>query len=242
MQRILLLIATISFSNLFAQITRNDLYTPIEYKKAIKEGTRTLDGSVSPKYWQNHSDYTIKAKIDPKKRLINGSAVITYYNDSPDSLNTLVIHTYPDLTKKNALHYHFHPDPKTKLGDETKGMVIEKLSVNGKAIELNEDNGVYDWGTFKYIWMFEDYMAPKSKTNIEISWYFTLPINDFDRTGAIDPTSMFVGYWYPEVSVYDDINGWDYNNYDGTAEFYHDNANFDIELEVPTNYIVWASV
>jgi hypothetical protein len=242
MRNIFLVIGIFFFSHLSAQVVRNELYTPIEYKRAYEKGTRMKDGSVSPKYKQNHSDYKIKAAIDPKKRLIKGSATIIYYNESNDSLANLVIHTYADLTKKNALHYHFDPDPKQKLGDETKGMVIEKLSINGQSLDMTEASGVYTWGTFKYIWLFNNYIAPGSKTTIEVSWHFTLPLNNFDRTGAIDPTSMFVGYWYPEIAVYDDVNGWDYNSYNGTAEFYHDNSNYDIELEVPTNYVVWASV
>ena len=40
--------------------------------------------------------------------------------------------------------------------------------------------------------------------------------------GTYDSTSFFIGYWYPQIAVYDDIDGWDHNNYGGQHEFYND--------------------
>jgi len=83
-----------------AQTTK--LYTPLEFQNAYKKGTRKPDGSVSATYWQNKSDYKLKAKVDPVSKKLEGEGVITYYNNSPDSLTQIVFHTYPDYYKEGS--------------------------------------------------------------------------------------------------------------------------------------------
>ena len=73
---------------------QDDLYMPLNIKKAYENGTRNYDGTPGPNYWQNSSDYKIKVEIDPQKKILYGSETITYYNNSPDSLKTLVIRLY----------------------------------------------------------------------------------------------------------------------------------------------------
>jgi len=59
--------------------------------------------------------------------------------------------------------------------------------------------------------------------------------------GAYDSTSFFIGYWYPQMAVYDDIDRWDMNNYGGQQEFYNDFSNFEVEIKVPNNFVVWST-
>jgi hypothetical protein len=59
--------------------------------------------------------------------------------------------------------------------------------------------------------------------------------------GAYGDSAFFVGHWFPRVAVYDDIDGWDTNPYSGTQEFYNDFGDFDVEITVPGDFIVWAT-
>jgi len=78
--------------------------------------------------------------------------------------------------------------------------------------------------------------------SLQINWHYTIPGKGFERSGAIDETSMFIAYWYPEIAVMDDINGWDIITYDASAEFYHDKSDFKVQIEAPKNYVLWATV
>jgi hypothetical protein len=226
--------------DLTAQSTNTSLYMPLEFQRAYKKGTRNYDGTVSDTYWQNHADYQIKAKVDVKKKLLSASANITYYNESPDSLYSIVFQAYPDYYKKGAAKAGFFGgeyDPKL----ESDGMVIEKLTIDGKEINIKDENNVTYNGTNYRIYL-DRKIASKDNVKLEVKWHYTIPGKGFERSGAIDPTSMFIGYWYPEISVKDDINSWDDILYDASAEFYHDNSNYDIEIEVPKGYLVWGPV
>jgi len=59
--------------------------------------------------------------------------------------------------------------------------------------------------------------------------------------GTYDSTSFFVGYWYPQVAVYDDIDGWDRFNFTGMQEFYNDPSDFHVRITVPGGFTVWAT-
>ena len=53
---------------------------------------------------------------------------------------------------------------------------------------------------------------------------------------------IFIAYFFPRLAVYDDINGWDRIIYDAATEFYHDYSDYEIDIEAPDNFMLWASV
>ena len=67
------------------------LYQPRSVRQAYARGTRSPDGRPGPRYWQNHGRYAITLSVAPPARRVSGSETITYYNESPDTLATLVV-------------------------------------------------------------------------------------------------------------------------------------------------------
>src|SRR5204863_7122935 len=64
---------------------------------------RTASGLPGPDYWQQQVDYQIDAKLDAEKKAIEGHAVITYINNSPDDLPYLWLHLEQNLFKEDSL-------------------------------------------------------------------------------------------------------------------------------------------
>jgi hypothetical protein len=188
-----------------AQPGKPGLYMPLEFQKAYDKGTRKPDGRVSSSYWQNSSDYKLKARIDPAMKILHGEGLITYHNNSPDSIARIVFHTYADYYRRESRHDG--PFSGTKVS-ETDGMVITKLSLDGEICAITNKDRVTHNGT-NYSIKLTKKLPPRSSLTIEASWHYEIAGKDFERSGAIDSTSMFIGYWYPEVSVRDDIDGWD---------------------------------
>ena len=118
-------------SNVFSQ--DNDLFIPKNILKAYKNGTRSYDGKPGPNYWQNHSDYKINAELIPGTNTISGEEWITYYNDSPDSLNQMVFRLYQNIMKKGSPR-DFPVNPE----DLTDGVKLDTLVIDGKAIDYTK--------------------------------------------------------------------------------------------------------
>jgi hypothetical protein len=223
----------------YSQAQTTQLYMPIEFKKAYEKGTRKMDGTVSPTYWQNRSIYKLKANIDPSTRMLTGEAEITYFNNSPDSMRNPGFHTYHDYYKPESKKAGFFAGGADSAPHE--GMVIDQLLVNGKEIDLKDRESAIYRGT-NYQIRLKEGIPPKGSMKLTVKWHYMIPGEGFERSGAIDPTSMFVAYWYPEMAVLDDIDQWDRVVYDAATEFYHDYSDYEVEITVPDNFTVWASV
>ena len=218
----------------FAQ--KSSLTIPLNVKNAIAKGTRTTDGKPGKNYWQNNSQYKIKAEFEPKTRTISGIETINYYNNSPDTLKQLVIKLLPDLYRKGNMR-----DFEIAAGDITQGVHAHGITVDGVEIKTDgSKNGSRREGTNLYLPL-QKPIAPKSSAEIKMAWDFTLPRESNVRMGTYDSTSFFVAYWYPQMAVYDDIDGWDVVSYTGQVEMYNDFSNYDVELTVPKNFIVWGT-
>lgn len=50
---------------------------------------RTASGAPGPAYYQQKADYKIDIELDDKNSRLSGSETITYYNNSPDTLEYL---------------------------------------------------------------------------------------------------------------------------------------------------------
>ncbi len=177
----------------------------------------------------------LKSKLIRQLILISGSEEITYYNNSPDSLKRIVLRLYPNIYKKgSARDYAIDP---AAVDD---GLTVSKISIDGRSINL-ENKSIYRvMNTLATIYLSKP-IPPKSSIILSIDWSFKISDKATLRVGVYDSTTAFVGYWYPQISVYDDIDGWDYNNYNGQTEFYNDFSNFEVMITIPNKFGVWAT-
>lgn len=233
----ILLISTLFLFLLNNVSAQSSLYIPRNIQKAYEKGTRSYDGTPGPNYWINRSDYTIKAELVPQSRTVNGHAWITFYNNSPDSLNTFVFRLYHDIMKKGSPR-----DFSISPSDVTDGVKIDTLIINSIGVDFKSKSyRVLRTGTNLIISNFPSKVPPKGFAKIEVKWSVIIPKETRIRMGAYDSQTFFVAYWYPQVAVYDDIDGWDRQEYTGATEFYNDFGNFDVELTVPGDNLVWAT-
>lgn len=227
---VIFLLATFSFAQ------KSSLTIPLNIQKAIDKGTRTLEGKPGPNYWQNGADYKIKAELAPQTRILTGTEEITYYNNSPDTLKQIVIKILMDIYRRGNT-IDFEIDTKAL----TDGMKSSGIFVDGKEYKTDGTSSkLRREGTNLFLTL-EKPIAPKSKAEIKCDWSFIIPNTSQIRMGAYDSTTFFVAYWFPQVAVYDDIDGWDVVNYTGQVETYNDFSNYNVELTVPKNFLVWST-
>ncbi len=230
---IALIAASVILVSINAQSTK-ELFMPKEIKKAYENGTRSYDGKPGEKYFQNTTDYKIKAEFHPNSRTIVGSEIITFRNASKDSLTYVYIKLYQDLLKKgSARNWDLGPI------DIHDGVLIKSLKINNSEIKLNS-NSVRRNATNMRISLPEK-LLPQSVSKIKIEWEVVIPGTVPVRMGTYHKTNFMIAYWYPKVAVYDDIRGWNSIPHTGNCEYYNDFGDFDVEITVPKDYNVWSS-
>lgn len=204
---------------------------PLNIKKSYDNNIRSLQGVPGKNYWQNTANYSIDVNLNPGNNTITGTIHIEYFNNSPDTLHTLLFKCYPNLYKKGA--ERLMP---IREEDITEGMQIEKLKIAGK--EIAKEN--YHSTSTNMMVPIQP-LAPGQSLLCDVEYHFTLNKNSHIRQGQVDEGAFFVAYFFPRIAVYDDIDGWNQQPYLGNLEFYNDFCNFNISVTVPGNYQVWAT-
>lgn len=222
-----------SISSVNSQKTAN-LFMPKEIRQAYKKGTRSFDGKAGENYFINRIDYSIKAEFDPKTRKLSGQEIITYTNNSPDSLSNIYFNLYQDIFKKGNSR-----DWDIGSVDIHDGVLISKIIYNAEEIDVNSPN-VSNRSSMLRIKLPAAIAAGKEAI-IEIHWSFTLPGTVPIRMGTYGDKNFFLAYWFPKVAVYDDIVGWNTQGHSGSQEFYNDFGDYEVEISVAGEYNVWST-
>ncbi|MBN2348260.1 MAG: M1 family metallopeptidase [Bacteroidales bacterium] len=211
-----------------------DLYTPLNIQKAYETKTRSPEGIPGDNYWQNRSEYFIQAELFPATGMLAGKAKIKYFNESPDTLTRIVLRLYQDVMKKgNPRQFPVSPN------DITDGIKLKSLKVNKSAVDIEGGTHLFRSSTNLSITL-ESPLYSSEKLIIEVEWEFKISRTSNIRMGQYSDTDFFIAYWYPQISVYDDIDGWDVTEYYGAVEFYNDFSEYEVEVTVPKDYLIWA--
>src|SRR4029079_18432431 len=87
-------------------------------------------------------------------------------------------------------------------------------------------------------------VAAKGVATLEIAWHNKLAGGaggGHRMTLRWGDSLHTLAAWDPRVAVYDDLRGWDTEPYLGPAEFYNNFGRFDVNIDVPSGWIVAAT-
>ncbi len=227
---------------------RRDIPITNAIRRAFAAGTRDSTGRPGRNYWQLRTDYTIEARLDPSTSRISGRESVVIYNGSPDTLKQIGLRLDPN-------HFLF-ASPRALPwipAEETDGMVISRLVVDGLAADLSVPGGGAPAATPPATPTLANprstvarvnvphWVLPKGSTTIDIEWSFKVPGGPGQghrMTMRWGDTLYQPTQWYPRVQVYDDLRGWDPEVYLGPSEFYNNFGRFDVKIDVPAGWIV----
>lgn len=211
---------------------------PPSYLEAVSNGTRTPSGRPGPDYWIQDASYTLRARVIPAANRLEGSGRIVYTNNSPDVLEVLHLELAQNIHKEGAIRHEFVP--------VTGGVDLSYVAVNDEELfvaDLAAEGAPSYEVTGTDLALFpENPVAPDESVTIELEWAFDVPQQGAGaRMGHQGENLLFLAYWYPIMSVYDDVEGWQTEQFSGTAEFYSDFGDYDVTIEIPEGWIVWAT-
>jgi len=187
--------------------------------------------------WQQQVSYTVKAHLDTEEHSLKACEYLTYYNNSPYTLETLYVHLYANAFKsKNTVYaqeakrlgyYSF-----INTGESERGYIdIENIISEGDSLrfEINE--------TIMAIILNQPVKSGDS-TALKIDYYLKIPTT-FSRIGYSGNHYEMV-QWYPKICVLDE-DGWHLEPYHALGEFYGEYGCFDVAINLPGDYVVAAT-
>ena len=204
----------------------------LAYQLAVGKNTRSKVGMPGQRYWSNTASYNLRARLYPDFKKLEGWATITYRNNSPDTLQQL----YFSL----AQNYHRGNAVKILPAEITDGVTIKSLSADGdRATTIQRASPRYSVSGTVVLVVPKTPVPPGGKTTLSVEWEFDIPrVGAGGRMGYDTDSLFYLAYWYPQMNVYDDVVGWQNDQFMGLGEFYADFADYDVSLEVPAGWIV----
>ena len=222
---------------------------------------RRPNGSPGPKYWQQRVDYQIRASLDTSAKRLTGSEIIQYSNNSPDTLGFLWLQLDQNLFRTGSTgSLLFASESRFGGAGFSGGFEIDSIiqcstpqepaagaqpprrkrrakapaKVQPRCGSSPLKTRVDD--TMMYLELASP-LPPGGKTILELTYGFNIPEHGADRMGR-DGSLYEIAQWYPRLAVYDDVHGWNTDQYLGQGEFYLEYGNIEYEVTVPAGYIV----
>jgi Peptidase family M1 domain len=200
---------------------------------------RTGSGYPGAEYWQQQTDYTIEARLDPETGTINATMSVVYHNNSPDTLDFIWLSLEQNLFRTDSIGTRTRtPGSVMKMleDDFDGGYAIPSIRSEGNELELT----VYDTVGRMDL---PHPMKPGEQIEFSMEFGFKIPPH-LRRMGAqeVEQGTIYeIAQWFPQVCKYDDVHGWNTLPYLGSGEFYTDFGSFDVSITVPRGYIVAGS-
>jgi len=191
-------------------------------------------------YWQQHVEYDISVKLDDKSHFLHGHEEIKYKNNSPDVLEYLYFHLWPNAYKNTSTAYANQQlemgMTKFQFADNAERGYIDSLNfeVDGKTIKLEYHTEHIDIAKL-YL---NEPLDPGETITITTPFRVKIP-NSISRLGHVGQQYQ-ITQWYPKPAVYDH-HGWHPMSYLDIGEFYSEFGTFKVSITLPANYIVGAT-
>ncbi|HJR15765.1 MAG TPA: M1 family metallopeptidase [Gemmatimonadales bacterium] len=205
------------------------------FERAITQGTRARNGAPGPRYWQQWTDYRLEAELNPISKRLTGRGTLTYHNRSPDTLNEVYVHLLHNIFAPGARH-------NTDVPWSVEGVELTSVVAQGQQLKAIEEEAAVGYevdGTVMRVRLPRP-LSSGASLSMEINWRLRVPPDGAPRGGQ-DGEAYYINYWYPQMAVYDDLTGWQIDQYLGNAEFYMGYGNYDITLTLPEGWLVTAT-
>jgi len=247
---------------LLAQNTANErpehryLFEQLGTQLPSPNSYRTASGAPGEDYWQQKADYKMRLVLDDKKQRLTGEETITYYNNSPQTLNYIWVQLDQNLRAPNS----DTPEIATidELPDTIVGKVFQESVVNNSdyvgGYELNfvtDDKGTDLTYVVNKTMMRIDLPKPLKngdKISFNIGWAYN--INDRMEDGGRSGYEFFpedgnylytIAQFFPRMAAYTDADGWQNKQFLGQGEFALVFGDYDVEITVPADHILAAT-
>lgn len=196
-------------------------------------------------YWQQFVHYTMDVKLDTAEHTIGGTSRIKYVNNSPQALNQIHMHLYPNAFQEGTVKYREYNQRLGRVGraaNFVKGVDsyfsrvdIHDFSITQGELLLTSTFTINDAILSSEL---DSPLAPGDSLVISLNWTHHVG-EQVERAGRVGKQYNFA-QWYPKMVVYDE-NGWQNIPFHAEGEFYGEFGIFDVTMDVPAGYIIASS-
>ncbi len=234
--------------------TNQNKFRQLKQELPTPNSQHTASGAPGKEYTQQRVDYTMDIVLNDDKQRITGNEIITYHNNSVDELPYLWVQLDQNVRAADS-----------KTPDIRSGKVPKKLNKKGvdrffpekpfdggfKITSVTNTDGSNLSHTINQTMMRINLPKPLASGEtfkFNISWWYN--INNHRTQGGRSGYEHFskdgnnnyvIAQFYPRMCVYDNVEGWQNDQFWGRSEFALEFGDFDVNITVPADHMLGAT-
>ncbi|CAL2063125.1 M1 family metallopeptidase [Tenacibaculum sp. 190524A05c] len=234
--------------------TNENKFKQLEDLLPTPNDKHTASGAPGVKYTQQKVDYKMDIVLDDEKQRITGSENIVYHNNSEDALSYLWVQLdqnmraadskTPDImtskvpskiSKKRFERFY----PETPFDGGFKIMEVTNTDgsklpyvINRTMMRVDLPKAIPSGGTFSF----------------NIKWWYNINNHrtqggrsGFEHFPEDNNNNYVIAQFYPRLCVYDNVEGWQNDQFWGRSEFALEFGDFDVNITTPDDHILGAT-
>ncbi|MFD1292505.1 M1 family metallopeptidase [Lutibacter holmesii] len=214
----------------------------------------TASGAPGHQYNQQQVDYKMDIILDDENQRILGEETITYHNNSKDNLEYLWVQLDQNMRAKDSKSPLVKGESTSALYNPTKfttqfinnpfdgGFKIEYVKniddspisylINQTMMRINLDKPLASGTTFSF----------------KIKWWYNINNHvtqggrsGFEHFPEDDNNSYVIAQFFPRLCVYDNVEGWQNDQFWGRSEFALEFGNYEVNITTPSDHMLGAT-
>ena len=234
--------------------TNENKFKQLTTELATPNGQRTASGAPGKAYTQQQVDYDMDIVLNDDKQQISGNETITYHNNSSDELAYLWVQLDQNVRAVDSQS----PDIQTnriprKLSKDRFKKTFEDAPFDGgfKIMSVTNLDGSDLSHTINRTMMrinLEKPLASGDTFSFKIAWWYN--INNHRTQGGRSGYEHFpkdgnnnyvIAQFYPRMCVYDNVEGWQNDQFWGRSEFALEFGDFKVNITTPADHMLGAT-
>ena len=243
----------------YGQITKQGHVNTNKFKQLKQELPtpnleRTASGKPGTAYTQQKVDYVMDIVLDDAKTKITGSETITYHNNSKDDLEYLWVQLDQNMRAADSKTPDISPNSIPKRISKNRfnrAFPEERFDGGFNIMSVTNRDGSALSHTINQTMMrinLTEPLASGATFEFNISWWYNINNHRTDggRSGyehftENDNNNYVIAQFYPRMCVYDNVEGWQNDQFWGRSEFALEFGDFTVNITVPEDHMLGAT-
>ena len=234
--------------------TNQNKFRQLKQELATPNSQRTASGAPGVNYTQQKVDYKMNIVLDDDKQRISGSETIIYHNNSKDELAYLWVQLDQNMRAKDS-----------KTPDISSGKIRKSLSKSRfersypkekfdggfNITSVTNTNGSELSHTINQTMMrinLPQPLASGETFSFNVKWWYNINNHrtqggrsGFEHFAENGNNNYVIAQFYPRMCVYDNVEGWQNDQFWGRSEFALEFGDFDVNITVPADHMLGAT-
>jgi hypothetical protein len=256
----ILLLSLVFVANTFAQKkevqqghTNQNKFKQLKDEFATPNDQRTASGAPGKNYTQQKVDYVMDIVLDDEKQKITGTETITYHNNSADELAYLWLQLDQNMRAADSKTPDIQTDNIPEKISKTRfDQSFSEVAFDGgfKIMSVTNIDGSNLSYTINQTMMrinLPKPLASGTTFKFNIKWWYN--INNHRTQGGRSGFEHFedgnnnyvIAQFFPRLCVYDNVEGWQNEQFWGRSEFALEFGDYTVNITVPDDHMLGAT-